>query len=63
MLLLANVDKEDAHAREVANEIAQLLPESPERALRVLEMLRDMIATELPESVSRLLLSALSLTI
>jgi hypothetical protein len=62
MLLLANVDKEDAHAREVANEIAQLLPENPERALRVLEILRDMIEIEVPETVSRLL-SVLSLTI
>jgi hypothetical protein len=62
MLLLDDADKEGAHAREVANEIAQLLPESPERALRVLELLQDLISNDVQETVSRLL-SALSLTI
>jgi hypothetical protein len=62
MLPLDNVDKEDAHTREVANEIAQLLPESPERALRVLELLQDLISNDVQETVSRLL-SVLSLTI
>jgi gamma-glutamyl phosphate reductase len=53
MMMLMNAEKEDANAREIAQELAELLPESPDRAAQVLEFLRELI--ELPEPVTELL--------
>jgi hypothetical protein len=51
LTILANAD-EKGQLHQIAKDVAELLPESPDRALAVLDFLREMITTPSADPVS-----------
>jgi hypothetical protein len=51
---MAEVDLIDTHCHELAEELAELLPEKEEHAMRVLHYLRDVVEKHFAEAAAAL---------